>query len=90
MGIVNIGDKDDLDLGLWCVLDIAILFYFFMFDVGEDFQNCDIGLCEGTGLGKGFSMMTRFVVERLTLVLAVQTGEWLNIAFIKKLQFKFK
>ena len=34
-----------------------------MFDVGEDFQNCDIGLCEGTGLGKGFSMMTRFVVE---------------------------
>ena len=52
--------------------------------------NCDIGLCEGTGLGKGFSMMTRFVVERLTLVLAVQTGEWLNIAFIKKLQFKFK
>ena len=54
------------------------------------FRICDIGLCEGTGLGKGFSMMTRFVVERLTLVLAVQTGEWLNIAFIKKLQFKFK
>ena len=35
-------------------------------------------------------MMTMFVVERLTLVLAVRTGEWLNITYIKKFQFKFK
>ena len=25
-----------------------------MFDVGEGLRNCDIGLCQGTGLGKGF------------------------------------
>ena len=35
-------------------------------------------------------MMTRFVVEKLSLVLAVRTGEWLNITYIEKLQFKFK
>ena len=52
--VLSIGDKGDLDLGLWCVLDIGVLFWFFMFDVGEGLRNCDIGLCEGTGLGKGF------------------------------------
>ena len=25
-----------------------------MFDVGEDLRHCDISLCEGTGIGKGF------------------------------------
>ena len=29
-------------------------------------------------------MMTRFVVEKLTLVLAVRTAEWLNVTYIKK------
>ena len=56
--VLSVDDKDDLDLSLWCVLD-----------VGEGLQSCDnIGLCEGIGLGKGLGMMTRFVVEKLTLV----------------------
>ena len=52
--VLSIGDKGDLDLGLGCVLDIGVLFWFFMFDVGEDLRHCDISLCEGTGIGKGF------------------------------------
>ena len=49
--------KGDLDLGLWCVLDIDVLVWFFIFDVGfsELLRNCDnIGLCEGISQGKGF------------------------------------
>ena len=51
----SVGDRDILDLGLWCVLDIGVLVCFFMFDAGEDFPNCDnIRLSEVIGLSKSF------------------------------------
>ena len=57
---MSIGDEGDLDFDLWCVLDIGDLFWFFMFDMGEDLRNCGIGLCEATVLGKGFGYDDEF------------------------------
>ena len=53
--ILSIVDNGHVDLGMWHVLDICVLVWFSMFDVGEDLGNGDsIGLCECIFLGKGF------------------------------------
>ena len=53
--ILSIVDNGHVDLGMWHVLDICVLVWFFMFDMGEDLGNGDnIGLYECIFLGKGF------------------------------------
>ena len=79
--VLSIGDKSDHDLGLWCVLDVGVVAWFFMFDWVKICDN--IAFCEGTGLGKGFGYDDE--VYLTALVLPVKIGGWLNIIYEKQL-----
>ena len=72
-------DKGDLDLGLWCVLD-----------VGEDLRNCDnTGLCEGIGLCKGFGYDDEICCWEANFGFG-GADRWMAKYMKKKLQFWFK